>query len=171
MVGPYLPGAAHAAAGNSLLATSAPFASANAKPTAARRIASRGLPKLPESLPECGSARFPKSARLLKRAAFDKVHASGKRSGCAYFSVISLYEESIGESIDSAKAGLTTPRRLGNAVVRNRLRRRMREAIRHELWRAQPGWAFVFHPRAAAADAPIERLRAELEKVFRRHRQ
>jgi ribonuclease P protein component len=70
--------------------------------------------------------------------------------------------------LECAKAGLTTPRRLGNAVARNLLRRRMREAIRHEIWRAQPGWAFVFHPRAAAAEAPMEKIRAELERVFRR---
>jgi ribonuclease P protein component len=141
MAGPYYPGAAHAAAGSSQSATSGPFACASAN-----------------------SARFPKSARLLKRASFEKIHASGTKSGCAYFSVICLHDESFAP----AKAGLTAPRRLGSAVVRNRLKRRMREAIRHEIWRVAGGWGFVFHPRSAAADAPMERLRAEVEKVFRR---
>ncbi len=145
MAGQYSPAAVHAAAGSSASVTNAPSASASGNP------ASTGFP-------------FPKSSRLLKRASFTKIHASGTRSGCAYFSVIVLRDE----TFTCAKAGLTTPRRLGNAVVRNRLRRRMREAIRHEIAQAKPGWGFVFHPRNAAADAPIDRLRAEVEKVFRR---
>jgi len=146
MAGPYFPGAVHAVAGSSVSATSAPSVCASAKPGPG------------------GPAKFPKSSRLLKRASFEKIHAAGKRSGCAFFSVISLRDD----AFECAKAGLTTPRRLGKAVFRNRLRRRMREAIRHEIWRAQPGWGFVFHPRHAAADAPMEQLRAELEKLFRR---
>ena len=153
MAGPYLRVVEHAAAGSSPLVMSAPFASASVKPIVT------DTPVNPVS------ARFPKTARLLKRAQFNQVHASGTRSGCAYFSVIALRDE----SFDCAKAGLTTPRRLGNAVVRNLLRRRMREAIRREIGLAQPGWAFVFHPRAAAADAPIEKIRAELARVFKRH--
>ena len=156
MAAPYLRAAVHAAAGSYPLVTNAPFASVSA-----RAIAIDGVP--PQN---SHPARFPKTARLLKRASFNEVHTSGTRSGCPYFSVIALYDV----SLPCAKAGLTTPRRLGNSVVRNRLRRRMREAIRHEIAHAQPGWAFVFHPRASAAEAPIGKIRAELEKVFRKHR-
>jgi ribonuclease P protein component len=64
--------------------------------------------------------------------------------------------------------GFTTPRRLGKAVVRNRLRRRLREAVRLELHRVAGGWEFVFQPRPAAADAPFGQLRDEVAKVFRK---
>jgi ribonuclease P protein component len=60
------------------------------------------------------------------------------------------------------------PKRLGGAVVRNRLRRKLREAVRMELARIQTGWDFVFHPRAGAADAPLAALRHEVEKVFQK---
>ena len=153
MAAPYLRAAVRVAAGSSVLAMSAPSAFASAKPI------DTPTPVNP------GSARFPKSARLLKRAQFNLVHESGTRSGCPYFSVIVLRDE----RFECAKAGLTTPRRVGNAVVRNRLRRRMREAIRHEIGHAPAGCAFVFHPRAAAAEAPIDKLRAELERLFRRY--
>ena len=150
MAGPYFPVVVHAAAGSSASVTSAPSASASAKSGA-----EQGAPR---------AASFPKSSRLLKRASFLKVQGLGTRSGCAYYSVTTMRDE----SLDCPKVGLTAPKRLGNSVMRNLLRRRMREAIRQEIWRAQPGWAFVFHPRSAAAEAPIERLRAELEKLFRR---
>lgn len=141
MAAPFCRAAVHAAAGSSPSVTSELSDSASGSPNS-----------------------FPKSARILKRASFEKVYAKGSRLGCAYFSVICLSDPSFG----SAKAGLTTPRRLGNAVVRNRLRRKMREAIRHEIHQVAGSWGFVFHPRNAAADASPEKLRAELQKVFRK---
>ena len=109
---------------------------------------------------------FPKQSRLLKRAQFVKVQTDGRRYGCPFFSVTCLHDA----GLDSAKAGLTASRRIGNSVVRNRLRRRMREAIRHELTHAQPGWMFVFFPRTAAADAPMPQLREEVARAFRQCR-
>lgn len=142
MAGTYFPAAARVAAGSLLSVTNAPSGSASASP------------RFP----------FPKRSRLLKRASFVKIQTSGRRYGCLYFTVTCLADD----AFECAKAGLTTPRRLGNAVLRNRLRRRMREAIRHEIGQAGPGWGFVFHPRLAAADAPMPALRDEVGKAFRR---
>ena len=43
--------------------------------------------------------------------------------------------------------GFTTPRALGKAVVRNRIRRRVREAARLELAQLSPEWCIVFPGR------------------------
>jgi ribonuclease P protein component len=86
------------------------------------------------------------------------------RSACAFFSVLFRYDE----NRDVPRVGFTVPKRLGKAVLRNRLRRRLREAVRMELHRVSGGWEFVFQPRAAAADAPLEKLREEVARVFQK---
>ena len=60
------------------------------------------------------------------------------------------------------------PRALGGAVVRNRIKRRVREAVRCELDRLNPQWSIVFNPRRKALDASSADLRREVEKLFLR---
>ncbi len=70
-----------------------------------------------------------------------------------------------------ARFGLTTPRAVGKAVMRNRLKRRMREAIRCQIDRAPDRWSIVFNPRRTVADAPYEDLCREIGRVLERCRQ
>ena len=69
---------------------------------------------------------------------------------------------------DGPRIGFTTPRALGKAVARNRIRRRVREAVRALLERLNPQWSIVFNPRRKALDAPCAELRREVEKLFLR---
>jgi ribonuclease P protein component len=55
---------------------------------------------------------------------------------------------------------------VGNAAVRNRLKRRMREAVRAQLYRISGNYAVVFNPRRAVSDAPFEDLCREVGRVF-----
>jgi ribonuclease P protein component len=66
------------------------------------------------------------------------------------------------------RIGFTAPRALGNAVARNRIRRRVREAVRLHLDRLNPQWSIVINPRRKAFDAPIAELHREVEKLFLR---
>jgi ribonuclease P protein component len=65
------------------------------------------------------------------------------------------------------RIGFTLPRALGNAVVRNRIRRRVREAIRPRLAGLNPRWSIVINPRRKAADAPFPQLEQEVDRLFR----
>jgi ribonuclease P protein component len=51
-------------------------------------------------------------------------------------------------------------------VLRNRLRRRVREAVRLRLDRLGPEWQIVINPRRSALDAAFEDLTREVERLF-----
>ncbi len=63
---------------------------------------------------------------------------------------------------------MTVPRTLGKAVVRNRIKRRMREAVRHQLSRLGPQWDVVLNPRTSVLEAPMPDLEREVDRVFER---
>jgi ribonuclease P protein component len=56
------------------------------------------------------------------------------------------------------RVGITTGKKLGHAVVRNRARRRLREVYRLNEDRFQPGWDIVVVARTKAIHAPFEKL-------------
>jgi ribonuclease P protein component len=62
--------------------------------------------------------------------------------------------------------GFTTPRALGKSVVRNRIKRRMREAVRLGLAMLEPQWEVVINPRRKALTAPFEDLAREVRRLF-----
>ncbi len=53
-------------------------------------------------------------------------------------------------------------------MVRNRIKRRMREAVRKHLHSLEPQWQIVINPRRASLAAPIGNLGREVEKLFSR---
>jgi ribonuclease P protein component len=69
---------------------------------------------------------------------------------------------------DGPHIGFTLPRAVGKAVIRNRIRRRLREVVRLRLDRLNPQWSIVFNPRRKAFDAPLQELQKEVEKLFLR---
>jgi ribonuclease P protein component len=69
---------------------------------------------------------------------------------------------------DGPHIGFTTPRALGKAVVRNRIKRRVREAVRLYLDRLNPQWSIVINPRRKALDASTQELQREVERLFLR---
>ena len=69
---------------------------------------------------------------------------------------------------EHCRFGFSVSKRVGNAVVRNRVKRRLKEAARVELLpRLEPGWDFVVIARKDAADADYWRLSRSLSRLFR----
>lgn len=67
-----------------------------------------------------------------------------------------------------SRFGFAVGRALGNAVARNRVKRRLREAVRS--LPVAPGWDVVLNARRGAAEAGYQRLRAELRDLLARTR-
>ncbi len=70
--------------------------------------------------------------------------------------------------IGRTRFGLSTGRRLGGAVVRNRVRRRLREALRASDHRPNGGWDILIVCRPQSATAGYTELRAALDKLLQR---
>ena len=69
--------------------------------------------------------------------------------------------------LDQTRFGFATGRRLGGAVVRNRIRRRIREALRVMAPSFQPGWDVLIIARPAIVDADHDALVGALRRVLR----
>jgi len=74
--------------------------------------------------------RFPSSARLLKHSDFERVYKQGRRHFSSHMTVFYLQPAGDGSPTATARVGFTVGKVLGGAVVRNRIKRRMREAVR-----------------------------------------
>jgi ribonuclease P protein component len=72
------------------------------------------------------------------------------------------------DSASPSRFGFTVPKALGKAVKRNRIKRRMREAVRAHLDDLSTEWAIVFNPRRAVLDAPFEEVCQEVGRIFAR---
>ena len=64
------------------------------------------------------------------------------------------------------RLGLAVGRKLGNAVVRNRIKRRLRELVRECLATTGAGWDVVIVARQAAVDAGFTELKADLVRAW-----
>lgn len=144
MAAPCWPAAARAVATNSPSATRS------------RTSAARSSPQ--------GANRFPKDARILRSSDFRKVYDGGTRFAGPLFAAFCLSQP----DVTGPRIGLTVPRALGNAVVRNRIRRRFREAVRHRLDLLSSPWSIVINPRRASRECPFPDLEREIAKLFER---
>src|SRR5881227_3993139 len=105
--------------------------------------------KLKESPQRSENRGFPKSRRLLRHADFEKVYKQGRRHFAAHMTVFYLHR---GETPKGSRVGFTVGKVLGGAVQRNRIKRRLREAVRLA---EQPDLAvdIVVNPKKSVLDA------------------
>jgi ribonuclease P protein component len=101
--------------------------------------------------------------RLLKRAEFLAVRRGEKRRGRLF--LVEVLDRGDG---GIARVGYTVTKKVGNAVVRNRIRRRLKEAVRtHAADDMAPGSDYVIVGREDLLSAPFNSLKAELSRRIR----
>lgn len=110
-----------------------------------------------------GSQGFPREHRLTRRSEFVRVYEGGERAHGRYM-VLFCYPRPEG---GPWRLGLTATRKIGGAVVRNRLRRRGREAFRRRGGCLPPGCDFVINFKRAAIEADHREFEAELDRLLR----
>ena len=107
---------------------------------------------------------FPKEFRLLRRNEFRQVYEAGQRRsgplGVIFFCP---------NGLSLTRLGITTPAKLGGAVLRNRVKRRVREVFRLNQLAIPGGWDIVVNPREAAATVEFAKLTQEMLRLFPRH--
>jgi ribonuclease P protein component len=98
----------------------------------------------------------------VRKADFDAVYRHGKRRSNSHFTVFFKAND-----LPQSRFGFSIKRALGGAVVRNRMRRRIREIIRLHRQEISAGWDIVIHPKPNVATAPFTSLAAELLKLLK----
>jgi ribonuclease P protein component len=88
--------------------------------------------------------------RLSRSRDFDAVYRSG-RSASTRFLVLYWFPREAGET-DEPRLGLAVPKSVGNAVVRNRIKRQLRETWTELSGRARPGHDYVLVARPGLAE-------------------
>ena len=116
---------------------------------------------------EGGGFGFPKGSRILRSSDFRKVYDEGFRFSCQHFAAFCLAD--VDQNVDQQggpKVGFTVSRAMGNAVVRNRMRRRTREAVRLHLAGLDPKWRIVFNPRKPVLVGTRQAIERDIERLF-----
>jgi ribonuclease P protein component len=110
-------------------------------------------------------------ARLKKRADFVAA-AKGRRQHQRCFSLqmrARQTDAARAEGTETPRFGFTVTKKVGNSVVRNRIRRRLREAVRlMDPALAQPSHDYVLVARIEALAAPFQDLREELLRALKK---
>jgi ribonuclease P protein component len=113
--------------------------------------------------------------RLRKHADYQRVYGASRKQFGKQMSYFFLLRQPLGRDgkplrdVDprAPRVGLTVSKAMGKAVDRNRIKRRMREAIRKQLLALRTPVDVVLHPRRSVIDLDFAVLEREVSSVFR----
>ena len=97
----------------------------------------------------------------MRRGDFDAVYRAGKRRSSSHFTVFFRTN-----ALPQSRFGFSIKKALGGAVVRNRIRRRIREIVRSHRPEIPAGWDIVIHPKITVARAEFGALAADLLRML-----
>ena len=106
-------------------------------------------------------SKFPRCLRLLRHADFERVYKQGCRHFAAHMTVFYLPRQ----KAEGVRVGFTVGKVLGGAVVRNRMKRRLREAVR--LHGTIPAaMDVVINPKKSLLTAAFGDVQREIHRAF-----
>jgi ribonuclease P protein component len=112
-----------------------------------------------------GKLAFPRSGRLLRHADFERVYKLGRRHFLPSMTVFYLKRDEGGDA-SGVRVGFTVSRALGGAVARNRMRRRLREAVRLANPKPAVDADVVINPKKVVLTAEFGALLNEVRQAF-----
>ncbi|HET9087928.1 MAG TPA: ribonuclease P protein component [Acidobacteriaceae bacterium] len=123
---------------------------------------------VPPQLPAV-ARKVPRDIWLRKHADYQRVYRKGKRQSLplmAYF--YALREPGSSSTAEGPRVGLTAGKVLGNAVQRNRIKRRMREAVRRKQSYLTASVDVILHPRKTVLEAEFSQIERDVAQAFRK---
>lgn len=90
------------------------------------------------------------------------------RGGCYVSKRVVIYLRKNKYNKDINRLGLTVSKKIGNAVVRNKVRRRLKEIYRLKEDMLPSGYDFVIVARSTAADATYAELDKDMNYILRK---
>jgi ribonuclease P protein component len=113
-----------------------------------------------------GGTKVSRIARLLRHADFERVYKQGKRHFAKHMTVFYLQRaEGVGPS-NGIRIGFTVGRALGGAVDRNRMKRRLREAVRLQESVPNISVDVVINPKKSLRTTEFTNLQNEVRRAF-----
>ncbi len=97
----------------------------------------------------------------MRRAEYEAVYRDGRRRSSQQFAVFCR-----ANGLGRSRFGISVKKALGGAVVRNRIRRRIREILRQNGSEIPSGWDIVIQPRSSVARAEFATLTTELVRLL-----
>ena len=116
-------------------------------------------------MPRTASERFPKTARLRKRPEFLKLSRTGSKFQSANFVVISQAHDGA-----ESRIGITVSGKVGNSVVRNRIKRQVREYFRRHRGDWPKSTDVLIIARNSAATLANARIVSEIDQALAKQR-
>jgi ribonuclease P protein component len=107
------------------------------------------------------AGKFPRTLRLLRHADFERVYKEGRRHFSAHMTVFFLRRAQGG-----LRVGFTVGRVLGGAVERNRIKRRLREAVRLRPMTPSAPVDVVLNPKKSVLKMDFAELLGEVGQAF-----
>ena len=108
--------------------------------------------------------------RLRKHADYQRVYKAGRKQfgrQMAWFFALRDAEAAARSATTGPRVGLTVPKALGKAVARNRIKRRLREAVRGALPLLTAPVDVVLHPKRSVLEAEFAAIEREVQTIFR----
>lgn len=117
----------------------------------------------------CATGRFRRTDRILRAKDFRELLGRGERTSSRYFVVFVAAAARDSGVVRSGRIGITVSKRVGNAVVRNHVKRRIREWYREARRRLPMGTEIVVIARRPSRDLATKFLFADLDQVIQKY--
>lgn len=106
-----------------------------------------------------------RQSRLRRNEDFQRARRDGRSWATPWVVLVAVPSD-----LDHPRFGFAVGKRLGKAVVRNRVKRRLREAVRLQRAQVAPGWDLVFIARDPIRDIAFDQLSGAITQLLKRAR-